>query len=149
MKTMRIVALRVLVIVGAFAISLAVAGSIFAAVIGIASGKPLSEPGNGLADLAGSLALSAGIVAVTAGMIVAIPVALLAALAEWRRWRGAMRHTVLGGLIGFGATALWLHATVASMPSDYLAGTLAGIAGALVYWWIAGRNAGRWREALQ
>jgi hypothetical protein len=80
------------------------------------------------------------------GILVAIfsfaPAAVVVVLSEAFGWRWATLHGVAGVF-----AAIWpLMMGPGPMPWRLLlALSLAGLVGGLVYWWIAGRNAGNWR----
>ncbi len=80
-----------------------------------------------------------------------LPAALLIVLAEGFAWRSVLLYGVVGGVM---ALALWYgvdfagYAGNSGLPvthePEVFAG--AGIAGGLVYWLFAGRNAGLWKR---
>ena len=143
----RVLALRVLIMVAAFAAAVLIAALVFTAAILL----PLdvgNAPGGVMADIGAMLQLAL-LVAIFAAISIALPVLALMLIAEWRRWRDAAVHWVSGSIIGLFSTALWAQNPGDRMALNYLAGAASGLAGALVYWAIAGRNAGRWREDMR
>jgi membrane protease YdiL (CAAX protease family) len=76
---------------------------------------------------------------VFAGMIIAVPVVILAVLAEVFGWRGFLLHGVLGAILGTGAA---LIGALNDGAPAVIAGAAAGITGAWVYWLVVGRKAG-------
>ena len=147
MAKVRTIAQRVLVILGAYLAALVVAGLIFMMEFFVAFPAIWPREKDLLDAVASALLLSL-LTSMGAGIVVTVPATILAGFAEWRCWRSAMFHVAVGGPVGFGATIPWWRSSFSELPVLVVDGTLAGIAGAMVYWWIAGRNAGRWREAL-
>ena len=82
------------------------------------------------------------------------PAMLVILLAEHFRIRAAVLYAVMGGL-GFAALASALGAPASAPSSVTLMGreldimTGAGIAAGFVYWAIAGRHAGAWRDTAR
>lgn len=85
----------------------------------------------------------------------AIPVFIAAAIAEAIKLRSLIAHAVIGAVIGFFFTG---RATDISSWLDFSGGpaqdfgvsavmVIAGALGAAVYWVVAGKHAGKWREA--
>jgi hypothetical protein len=93
-----------------------------------------------------------GIVAVGApiiGVVAALPTALLVAIAEGFAWRSVIFYGVLGGALALALSYGFDLPGDISQPATYFVHerqvlAAAGIAGGLVYWLFAGRNAGCW-----
>ncbi len=99
------------------------------------------EPG---LDITVTALLLAVAVASFAAFLIAVPVFILAILAEYFKWNGLLLHGVAGAVLGFAATAVWhVSRSVEGENHLALAGMAAGIIGASIYWLIAGRNAGQ------
>jgi hypothetical protein len=94
------------------------------------------------------------VVAVGAGVIAAIamlPALLVIALAEGFGWRSFVLYAVLGGALALALCYGVDFAGYVGAPDSFLARerevlAAAGIAGGLVYWLFAGRNAGAWKS---
>lgn len=79
--------------------------------------------------------------------LAAAPAFFAIALAEIMRWRSFFYFVGAGGLIAFAASA-WLGGAPALAVIDKSSVLVAsGIVGGAVYWFIAGRRAGSFREA--
>ncbi len=92
----------------------------------------------------------AGIGAVFIAAIAMLPALLVIALAEGFAWRSILVYAALGGVLGLALCYGLDFAGYADEPESYLAREReviagAGIAGGLVYWLFAGRNAGSWQ----
>jgi hypothetical protein len=91
------------------------------------------------------------------------PALVVLAIAEYFRLRDWLSYAIAGGVAALGAYGiLWQGAAtfqdvdmavsgdgqlpLAAEPAALAWGVAAGIAGGLVYWLVAGRSAGRWRE---
>jgi membrane protease YdiL (CAAX protease family) len=132
--------MRLCMILLGFTLAVLAAGTVFTAAMaslfdpGTVTGSPVEQ----MLQWAGFVVL----VASFAGMIIAVPVVILAVLAEIFSWRGLLIHGVLGAILGAGACGLWGRADDPDKAKVALAGAAAGIIGAWVYWLVAGRNAG-------
>lgn len=96
---------------------------------------------------------------ITYGTLIAtyafLPVTIAIAIAEWCAIRSLPAHLFAGAIIGFISTGtlgrFWPAFNPLGMPPQGLADILlvvaAGIVAALVYWLVAGRQAGNWRNA--
>ena len=87
------------------------------------------------------------------GAVAILPAALLIVIAEAARLRSFLYYGVGGALVGLASyygsdISVRLENTtdVAPVANVLQLAAAAGIIGGLVYWLIAGRNAGRWRE---
>jgi H+/Cl- antiporter ClcA len=85
-----------------------------------------------------------------------VPAVLLVAVAEIMRLRRVLYYAAAGAVVGlasyFGSNVeLRLENTTDVSPVFHplQLAAAAGIIGGLVYWLLAGRNAGRWREPAQ
>ncbi len=114
----------------------------------------LSPEASDLVDVAaehGSFWVVVGVFALLVAAYAMIPSMILIALAESFRWRSVVLYGLIGGAVallcyhGFGPA---LRATpgdaLLTRESEVIAA--AGIAAGLVYWLLAGRKAGCWRE---
>jgi hypothetical protein len=79
-----------------------------------------------------------------------LPAVAVIAVSEVRSWRSVWFYSLFGGAGG----PLWYLMLEGDNPPNLLSGQrgvlfagVAGLTGALVYWALAGRNAGAWREA--
>jgi hypothetical protein len=77
--------------------------------------------------------------------LVVVPVFILAVLSEIFGWRGFLTYGVTGALIGCGGV---FFAPTLTTSAALMASVASGIAGAWVYWLIAGRNAGKLFERI-
>jgi uncharacterized PurR-regulated membrane protein YhhQ (DUF165 family) len=81
-----------------------------------------------------------------------IPVCLVVLVAEWRSYRGARTYVVSGLALGLLASIAGIEYGKAN--GEELLGVVAliyalsGMAWGLIYWRLAGRAAGAWRDAL-
>jgi hypothetical protein len=94
---------------------------------------------------------------ITYGTLIAtyafVPVAIAIAIAEWCVIRSLPAHLFAGAVVGFVSTGtlgrFWPAFNPLGMPPQGLADIMlvaaAGIVAALVYWLVAGREAGSWR----
>jgi hypothetical protein len=89
-----------------------------------------------------ALLLGIFIASIAAAMI-AVPVLVLAIISEFFGLRSLWFHTVAGLVLGGGASLLWMGGIESGEWDRLAASAASGIIGALVYWLIAGRNAGR------
>jgi hypothetical protein len=87
------------------------------------------------------------------GAVAILPAALLIVIAEAARLRSFLYYGIGGALVGLASyygsdISVRLENTtdVAPVANALQLAAAAGIIGGLVYWLIAGRNAGRWRE---
>jgi hypothetical protein len=81
-----------------------------------------------------------------------IPAAVVIAASEWFRLRTILLYGVTGGIIGAWLQFRFTNTHLGYVPNfdwyswrDLGIKTGAGVVAGLVYWAIAGRNAGRWR----
>jgi hypothetical protein len=99
-----------------------------------------------------SLIAIIGLSAVFISASTLIPAMLLIALAEGFRLRSALFYGIIGAAAalacydGFGHGAFALRHSLALFDRESEVVVAAGIAAGLVYWVLAGRNAGEWRE---
>jgi len=87
------------------------------------------------------------------GAVAFLPALLVIVIAEAARWRNFLFYGVGGALVGLASyygsdISMRLENTTDVTPvgNALQLAAAAGIIGGLVYWLIAGRNAGRWRE---
>jgi hypothetical protein len=87
------------------------------------------------------------------GAVAFLPALLAIVIAEAARWRSFLYYGVGGALVGLASyygsdISVRLENTTDVTPvgNALQLAAAAGIIGGLVYWLIAGRNAGRWRE---
>jgi hypothetical protein len=102
---------------------------------------------------AGDLPAEPALLALTAlgapvlGFIAFVPAALVVAIAEGFGWRSALVYAALGGGLAL-ALSYGVHLTgddiTLYLPREHEVEAASGIAGGLVYWLFAGRNAGSW-----
>lgn len=113
--------------------------------------RNLSEP---LFTLIESIAVAGLYWLILAAFAIA-PVMIAVVLAEAIKLRSLLAHIVIGGVIGFLFTghakkiSPWLDLAdgpVQDMTASIIM-VLAGALGALAYWRIAGKHAGKWRES--
>jgi hypothetical protein len=83
------------------------------------------------------------------GVVAALPAALIVAIAEGFAWRSAIFYAALGGALALALSYGFDLPGDISRPETYFVHerqvlAAAGIAGGLVYWLFAGRNAGSW-----
>ncbi len=84
------------------------------------------------------------------GTVAMLPTLLVIALAEGFAWRSILVYGALGGVLALALSYGVDFASYVGEPDNYLARerevlAAAGIAGGLVYWLFAGRNAGAWK----
>ena len=129
---------RLLVMVFAFAVSALAAVAISAGSVISAEGMPsLSEP---IFDLAGKIGLI-GLAGISAIAVLGGPIALFAALlGETFRFRSWIYYALAGGLAS--ASGLITLGTESFNQNAVTAAIASGLVAGLVYWLIAGRNAG-------
>ena len=88
------------------------------------------------------------IAAAMIGAVALMPSFLMIALAEGFVWRSVLLYGVLGGVLGlalgYGDTG-FLASPNSSLARESEILAASGIAGGLVYWLFAGRNAGAWK----
>lgn len=87
------------------------------------------------------------------GAVALLPSFLIIALAEGFAWRSAIFYGTLGGVVALALTYGGDFAGYAGGPSNIFAHerevlAASGIAGGLVYWIFAGRNAGSWKKGM-
>lgn len=90
--------------------------------------------------------------AVFIGAVAVLPALLVIALAENFGWRSVLVYAVLGGALSLALCYGIDFAGYTGAPDGLMARerevfAAAGIAGGLVYWLFAGRNAGAWKQA--
>ena len=111
------------------------------------SNVTIGDPTNNAIDLTEKL-VELGIIVIyigsLGGSLIALPVLVIIVLAEIFAWRSLLIHTSLGAILGAMAYLVWRGF---GQPADdsnlVLVGMTSGIAGAAIYWLIAGRNAGK------
>jgi hypothetical protein len=144
---MALIARFFLILLGFFAACL-VAGTI---VIGAVLFPEFSDLGSGPVDQ-GALNIVLGFGFIFVSGFALLPAMLVVAITEAFYIRGALTYAVGGGLVGlacylglvpFDPTTLRFEGIV-RRHLEIMTG--AGIVAGLVYWMIAGRNAGAWRE---
>jgi hypothetical protein len=91
-----------------------------------------------------------GLGAAIIGATALLPALLLIALTEGFAWRSIVLYGALGGVLALGLTYGIDFAGYIRGPDSMLAHerevlAASGIAGGLVYWLFAGRNAGSWK----
>jgi hypothetical protein len=94
--------------------------------------------------------LVVGLGAAIIGATAMLPALLLIALTEGFAWRSVVLYGVLGGVLALALTYGIDFAGYIRGPDSMLAHerevlAASGIAGGLVYWLFAGRNAGSWK----
>ena len=139
---------RLFVILFAFLAACLAAGMI---VVGAVLFPEFSDLGTGPVDQgAFNIVLGFGFIFISGFAL--LPAMLVAAITEAFYIRGALTYAVGGGLVGL---ACYLGLVPFDPDSLRFEGivrrhleimTGAGIVGGLIYWMIAGRNAGAWRE---
>lgn len=95
-----------------------------------------------------------GAVAAFTALVIAgyllLPAMLVAAIAEGLRLRSVLLYAIVGGVAGllswYGAGLGGLSDLGLALPREAEIVAAAGIAAGFVYWALAGRNAGRWRQ---
>jgi hypothetical protein len=83
------------------------------------------------------------------GVVAALPTALIITIAEGFAWRSVIFYAALGGALALALSYGFDLPGDISQPETYFVHerqvlAAAGIAGGLVYWLFAGRNAGSW-----
>jgi hypothetical protein len=96
-------------------------------------------------EVAYDTAIMMFLVATIAANIVIVPVFILIILSEVFCWRRFLTYGVAGALIGSGGM---FFAPTLVPSAAIMAGVASGIAGAWVYWLIAGCNAGKLFEQI-
>jgi hypothetical protein len=84
--------------------------------------------------------------------IAILPALLIIALAEGFGWRSILIYAALGGVLALALCYGIDFAGYAGAPDSFVARerevlAASGIAGGLVYWLVAGRSAGGWKQA--
>lgn len=83
------------------------------------------------------------------GLVTPLPAMIVVGFTEAFKIRGALTYAVAGGLVGFACYLLLMPLTSDTLPffsQDMPVVASAGVVAGLVYWMVAGRNAGAWRE---
>src|ERR1700682_775222 len=139
---------RLFVILFAFLAASLVAGMI---VIGAIMFPEFSDLGAGLIDSSAlNIMLGFGFIFVSGFAL--LPAMVVVAITEAFYIRGALTYAVGGGVVGLACYLGLVPFDPATMRFDGIVRrhleimTGAGIVAGLVYWMIAGRNAGAWRE---
>lgn len=136
---------RLIVILCGFTLA-SIAASVFFVVVGV------MPEGGGIdgssieiiLNFLGSVLFFTIAVAAFSSMLLMVPAFILAIMSEYFCWNGLLFHGVSGAIFGGAATGLWhMSRTVEGESHLVLVGTAAGIIGACVYWWVAGRNSGK------
>jgi hypothetical protein len=83
------------------------------------------------------------------GVVAALPTALVVAIAEGFAWRSVILYAALGGALALALSYGFDWSGDVVHPENYFVHdrevlAASGIAGGLVYWLFAGRNAGAW-----
>jgi len=139
---------RILVVIFAFLAASVAAATVMA--LGVLPPEWI-DVGDVAARRASLIALI-GLSAVFISASALIPAMLLIAIAEGFRLRSVLFYGVVGAAAalvcyhGFGHGALALPDAPALFDRDSEIVAAAGIAAGLVYWMLAGRNAGEWRK---
>src|ERR1700722_8705073 len=139
---------RLFVILFGFLAACLVAGMI---VVGAVLFPELSEFADGPIDQ-GALNIVWGLGFIFISGFALLPAMLLAAITEAFYIRGALSYAIAGGLIGLACYLGLVPFDPATLTFDGIVRrhleilTGAGIVAGLVYWMIAGRNAGAWRK---
>src|SRR5271169_2663317 len=139
---------RLFVILFGFLAACLVAGMI---VVGGVLFPQLSEFAEGAIDQ-GALNIVWGLGFIFISGFALLPAMLLAAITEAFYIRGALTYAICGGVIGLACYLSLIPFDPATVSFDGIVRrhleilTGAGIVAGLVYWMIAGRNAGAWRE---
>jgi len=97
----------------------------------------------------------AGIFWLLLAFVTFVPALVAIAIAEAIKLRSLLAHILIGGFIGFLCTGQaarispWLNVLDVPMQSAFGSAiiVIAGALGALAYWQIAGKHAGKWRES--
>ncbi|WP_106753793.1 translation initiation factor IF-3 [Pannonibacter carbonis] len=108
-----------------------------------------SEPGVAVAVIAAGLVSSALI-----GALAFVPACFAIVLAESFRWRSAVYHIAIGGLIafviwGFGETSAGNAGDNAALRPGTTIALAAGFVAGAIYWLVAGRLSGTWHRPEQ
>ncbi len=136
---------RILIVCFAYFIAVFAAAAFFVlAALGLDSVGPTA--GETTVDLALRLGLYAGLMASTAGAIATLPILLAIAIAEAFRLSGPVFHLTLGAIVGGIGVVLWEGSEARAGQQEYVIAIASGAVGAFVYWLIAGRKAGEWRD---
>ena len=139
---------RLFVILFGFLAASLVAGMI---IVGAVLFPEFSDLGGGLLDESAlNIVLGFGFIFVSGFAL--LPAMLVVAITEAFYVRGALTYAVGGGLVGLACylglvpfdTATFRFDGIVRRHLEIMTG--AGIVAGLVYWMIAGRNAGAWRE---
>ena len=139
---------RLFVILFGFFAACLVAGMI---VVGAVLFPEFSDLGEGPTD-PGALNIVFGLGFIFVSGFALLPAMLLAAITEAFYIRGVLSYAIAGGLIGLACYLGLVPFDPATLTFDGIVRrhleilTGAGIVAGLVYWMIAGRNAGAWRE---
>ena len=87
------------------------------------------------------------------GATALLPALAAIVVAEVAHMRNVLYYGIAGALIGLAAfysvdlsDALENTPDIAPVSHGLMLAAIAGVVGGLVYWWIAGRKAGRWRN---
>ncbi len=114
-------------------------------------------------SLMGGIFFSVPLMGILIGGFAFFPALVVLAVAEYFRLRDWLSYAIAGGVAALGAYGiLWQgmatfqdvdmavsgdgQLPLAAEPAALAWGVTAGIVGALVYWLVAGRSAGRWLE---
>jgi hypothetical protein len=139
---------RLFVILFGFLAACLVAGTI---VVGAVLFPEFSDLGSGPID-SGSLNIVVGLGFIFISGFALLPAMIVVAITEAFYIRGALTYAVGGGLVGLACYLGLVPFDTATLHFDGIIRrhleimTGAGIVAGIVYWMIAGRNAGAWRE---
>lgn len=93
-----------------------------------------------------TILIVAGMVAWKMAVTAGLPALAAIAIAEWARLRGLVTNLLLGAAVSAAGAWIWTQGAGPFLQGDILAVAAAGFLGGLVYWAVAGRNAGRWLD---
>ena len=141
------VLLRIVVVLFSYLAACVLASAVFLTGAMIGAGEAMFGPSDPPQEVVlGVAMLSVFGVFLTVPLSV-VPATVMVVLAEFFRWRQLWLHLLTGAGIGaFAAAAMGILEGDTSIidltPLVIAAGTLA----ALLYWWLAGQHAGKWRD---
>jgi uncharacterized protein (DUF983 family) len=137
---------RIFVVFFGFLLACVAAAMVVAVAVELPLWDELVERPPGHQGIAVMVALSAVFFAIYA----MLPAMLLVALAEGFRLRSVLFYALAGGALAlcsaYGFDLRSLRAGASPRGAEIMA--TAGIVGGLVYWALAGRNAGKWRRSV-
>ncbi|MCB1492952.1 MAG: hypothetical protein KDJ77_14345 [Rhodobiaceae bacterium] len=142
--------LFVRVIVAGFSYFIAVLGAaafFVLAVVGLDAIQP--HPGELMIEFMVRVGLYIGLVATVAARFSSAPVLLVIVAAEALRLRGFVAYLATGAVMGALAVFIWDAAHHTAGQQEYVIAIASGAIGAVIYWALAGRNSGKWRDRTQ